>query len=103
MAGPAGDTAATPGAGRMMIPTIHLNGTSREELIKQLLNASDALLVAIDKLGDASPHGRDYYPQGPDAFLKAHDEHIARIGRLFDVKTEIDSIAEKIDQAPGRR
>jgi hypothetical protein len=87
----------------MMIPTLHLNGTSRAELIKQLTDASHALRIAIDALGDASPHGRDYYPQGPDAFRQAHDEHIARFGRLFDVKTEIDALAMKIHDAPGRR
>lgn len=52
----------------MMIPTLHLNGTSRTELIKQLTDAGHALALAIDALGNASPHGRDYYPQGPDAF-----------------------------------
>jgi hypothetical protein len=34
----------------MMVPTVHLNGTSREELCLQLEDACDAVRVAITKL-----------------------------------------------------
>jgi hypothetical protein len=51
----------------LAVPTIHLNGTSRESLMEDLLGAYHALTEAIAALGRACPNGRDYYPQGNDA------------------------------------
>jgi hypothetical protein len=66
-----------------MIPTVHLNGTSREELCLQLQRADDALLAAYEALSATAPHGRDYYPQGEDAIVKATAEHRSRLRRLI--------------------
>lgn len=74
----------------MMIPTVHLNGTSREALISQLESAVMSLDAAIMALGEAAPHGRDYYPQGPDAYSKARGEHDARLQKLDEVKRELE-------------
>lgn len=80
----------------MMIPTIHLNGTSKDELLRQLLDAGDALTTAIRALTQCTPNGRDYYPQGPEAFTLAHDEHYRRMDRLQDVLAELSEMAEKV-------
>jgi hypothetical protein len=50
------------------IPTIHLNGTSFTDLRDGYAAAYDAIDKAIDALANAESNGRDFYPQGPDAF-----------------------------------
>lgn len=67
----------------VIIPTVHLNGTSAESLTAQLQRVGRALDEAINALSIATPHDRDYYVQAdPDAGRKARlatDERILRI------------------------
>lgn len=47
----------------MILPTVHLNGTSREELVHQRTEARNAVRAARSALSLAAPHPRDYpYP-----------------------------------------
>lgn len=62
----------------MMKPTIHWNGTSADQLLSELVNASDALFQAVAALSSAAPNARDYYPQGAAAFEQARREHEAK-------------------------
>ncbi len=55
----------------MITPTIHLNGTSKDEIIAQYEAANVALGAALRTLIDTAPNGRDYYTQGPDALRQA--------------------------------
>ena len=77
----------------MIAPTIHLNGTSRDEISRQLEEAYAAVNAAIDALKRAAPNGRDYYPQGLDAIDRAMDEHFARMLKLQSVADEIENLA----------
>jgi len=81
----------------MIFPTIHLNGTSKGELLDQLCSASSAIADAIKALENAGPNGRDYYPQGSYAMRDAQDQHARHVNALVLVKSEIDQIAEHID------
>ena len=56
------------------IPTIHLNGTSGDDLRREYHNAYKAIGDAIDALVAATHNGRDFYPQGPDAYSQARKE-----------------------------
>lgn len=80
----------------MKIPTVHLNGTSREELVRQLEAAAHALDQACVALQDMQPNGRDYYPQGNDAIRQVCQEHAARQRKVADVRDEIRAIWEGI-------
>jgi hypothetical protein len=80
------------------VPTIHLNGTSKQSLIDALCEASNKLNDAYEAMKQTAPNGRDYYPQGPDALRAATDEHMDRLRRLDAVKTEIDQLAMAIDE-----
>lgn len=80
-------------------PTIHLNGTSRDELYDQLLAASAAVRGAISALTAAAPNGRDYYPQGSDAWPQASAQHSARVQKLVDVREELYELLEHIADA----
>lgn len=81
----------------MMLPTVHLNGTSKAELMRQFGGAIDAIRTAQDAIGDASPNARDYYVQGENAFSRACAEHRARASRLADIRREYESILDAID------
>lgn len=82
----------------MMIPTVHLNGTSKQELMQQIRDAYDALFVALEKMRQMTPHGRDYYVQGPEAGQKAREEHEVRIKMLLCVVNELLLMAAEIDK-----
>ena len=57
------------------VPTIHSNGTSREQLLKQVCEAHFAVTKAIEA-------------------------HRARVSKLVDVLTELARLAEEIADAP---
>jgi hypothetical protein len=80
----------------MMIPKIHLNGTSKEELLSQVTDAGQAVSQAMRALTVAWPNARDYYPQGPDALREAEVEWRSRIERLKSVYNELSELAESI-------
>lgn len=80
----------------MTIPTIHLNGTSGQELLDQVLNACHSLNTALSALDNAAPNGRDYYTQGPAALPMAQNEHQARVTKVRGVLDEMQQLAEAI-------
>lgn len=64
------------------IPTVHLNGTSFTDLRDGYSAAYDAIDAAIDALANAELNGRDFYPQGPDAYYQARKERDAAFDQL---------------------
>lgn len=80
----------------MMLPTIHMNGTSRSELLAGYVEVIDALDEAIAALRRAAPNARDYYPQSPQAYPKARDEHLARIAALDAIRQDLNTLAEHV-------
>lgn len=81
----------------MRIPTIHLNGTSRESLLDALGTAGSALYAALKALDECAPNGRDYYPQGPTALTEALTEHADRCAHVRAALHEIRAMAEIIE------
>ena len=57
-----------------VLPTIHLNGTGRDTLLREYSQARKALFEAQSAFSRITVHGRDYYPQGPAAFYCAQAE-----------------------------
>lgn len=80
----------------VMLPLVHLNGTSRDALVEMYDKADRALRDALYALDDASPNARDYYPYGDKSFKDAADQHIDRIRRVKSVIDEISFIADAI-------
>jgi hypothetical protein len=76
----------------MVIPTIHLNGTDAETILRNIRIVMDPLETAIEHLESTGPHGRDYYVQGPDVIATAIHEHCDRVARLRSVYNEISEI-----------
>jgi hypothetical protein len=77
-------------------PTVNINGTSRDELIRNLGDAAAAIGSALYALNKCAPHGRDY----PDtaAFLMplAAAQHMRRASALTVIARELTDLAEGI-------
>jgi hypothetical protein len=80
----------------LTLPTIHLNGTSKEQITEALCDAYSAINDALSKLKQTAPNGRDYYPQGSEALSNATNEHFSRMQRLTSVMQELEQIAEAL-------
>lgn len=80
----------------MILPTIHLNGTSAEMLLEGYLDANRAVLDAADVLRKIEFNARDYYPQGMEAWDKAVEEMRERHLKLKSVADELAMIANHI-------
>lgn len=87
----------------MIAPTVHLNGTSGEELRRQVSEAGTAVRDALRALANAAPNARDYYPAGPDAFRAASAEHASRVARVKAVAEELYDIEIAIVDAMAER
>ncbi len=77
----------------MILPTIHRNGSSKDDLFDGYMTALAAMQTAIDAVIQTAPHGRDYYPQGDDALRQAMVEHRERLLRLGAVADELNALA----------
>ncbi len=77
----------------MMKPSIHLNGSSRDDLFDGYMAALAAMQTAIDAVIQTVPHGRDYYPQGDGALRQAMAEHRDRLLRLHNIAAELNALA----------
>jgi hypothetical protein len=78
----------------MILPTIHMNGTSKADLLDRYMTALMAVEAAIDAVAQTAPHGRDYYPQGDDALRQAQAAHQSRLIRLHAIVLELDTLAD---------
>lgn len=73
----------------MMIPTVHLNGTGKKNLLDELEVAYAKIGEALDALRQVTVHGRDYYVQGPHAYGQARTEMDARLTALETVRKDV--------------
>jgi hypothetical protein len=83
----------------MIMPSVHFNGTSREQLLETYERAVKAVHTAHQALVSAYPNGRDYYPQGAIVIYTAVDEHLHRVELLKSVKHELEQIIQHITEA----
>ncbi len=80
----------------MAVPTIHLNGTTADELLAGYSEAKYQLSLARDAIAKTAPNGRDYYPQGPNAIVRAEIAHRGRVLTVENLMDELDAIMEAI-------
>jgi hypothetical protein len=67
------------------LPTVHINGTGAETLRAEYQALSEALAVAEARLLAATPNGRDFYPQGRDAYYSARFERSEMLAKLREI------------------
>ena len=78
-------------------PIVHINGTSRCDLLQQVLDVRSALSKVRDAMCAATPHARDYYvSRDPDLYRKAREQHFKRLGLIEALFTEYETLAEKL-------
>jgi len=77
----------------LLPPTVHLNGTSKDELLNQLEAVVSALDAALAAINAAAPNGRDFYPQGPEALTNAQAAFEERILAVRRVHTDFSNLA----------
>lgn len=73
------------------LPSIHLNGTSREMLRSGYLDAYHKLLEFRESFAQIEFNARDYYVQGPAAFSQARTERDRELQRLGDLMTYLEA------------
>ena len=80
----------------LIYPTVKLNGTSREELVKQHLDIQEAFYALMATIRKAMPQSRDYLPSALDHERKdaqARDAFYQRIKLLNDVREDFMRVA----------
>jgi len=80
----------------ILVPTVHLNGTSKQELLDQVCNAIGALRDAGIALAKACPNARDYYVQVGNPINQAQEQHFDRMKKLGSIVLELETIADAI-------
>jgi hypothetical protein len=80
----------------LTLPTVHLNGTSRDTLLEGYIAALDALRLATEALQASAPNARDYYVQAGDTFCMAQNQHFVRLARLRETLDEMNTLAEHV-------
>ena len=78
-------------------PTIHLGGTSREQLNADYRAAYDAVSEALRVVQEVWPHDRDYFMQGTEAMREAHSQHCARVKALRAIKDQYERLVLATD------
>lgn len=86
----------------IILPIIHLNGTSAAELLDQRGETIEAIHAAGRALAAMGPNGRDYYPQ-PGLMDKAVAQHARRLKILKELADEIESEMMAIEDLRAER
>jgi hypothetical protein len=81
------------GSTGVMIPRVHWNGTSKEELLRRLRESALVVRNVMNVVSYTAPHGRDYYVIDDDAIVIAMKQHRARMAKLESVAAELEEIA----------
>ena len=77
-------------------PSVHLNGTGKDSLLKGYLDAISALQTAMSALRATHPNGRDYYVQSDSAIHAAMFQHRQRVERVQSVIDQLTMLAEVV-------
>lgn len=81
----------------MILPTIHLNGSSPNRLAEGYKVAAIALDAAIARLRETSPNGRDYLANWE--LLEACTEHADRVALLQRVRADLTELVRHCEAA----
>jgi hypothetical protein len=81
-----------------LAPTVHINGTSKDELIAGFANQYEALTDVLRCMERYAPHARDYYvlAGGGSKFKAAMDAHVKRIEAIVQMREDLYAMLEKV-------
>lgn len=78
------------------LPVVHLNGTGLQTLLGEYKTALRSLEQAKQAVLGTTCHGRDYYPKGDTAYLRAHSQRQAAIYHLNQTISYVESHVEHL-------
>lgn len=82
---------------KVMVPCVHLNGTSTASLLEDIQAAANAVYEAIQRVVTAAPNGRDYYVyREQDATQRVMNEHRSRLEKLNAVLFELMEMRDHV-------
>ena len=84
----------------LVVPTLHMNGTSKQDLTEQYKSAYEALDKAMQAL--PRPHGCDYYVQGDGVIQQAVKQADTMFNALEAVQDQLLEIYRAI-AAQGKK
>ena len=84
------------------MPTIHMNGTSVDDLLNDNVEARGAIEDAIARIQKMEFNGRDYYPV-EGSFTKAVAERMEIMKKLRDASDYFTAIAEHCSDEQVKR
>jgi hypothetical protein len=82
---------------KVVVPIVHLNGTSAKSLKDALDKTYDALTAVMDALREGGPNGRDYYLE-PGKLDKAIAQQRRRMETVKALQDEIEAEMVGIDE-----
>ena len=86
----------------IILPIVHLNGTSPDSLIEEREVAFRGLYDAYAAMRQMAPNGRDYYPE-PGLLERAIEQHDRRLRAIHDLQSELEYEVKMIQANRGRR
>lgn len=81
---------------QMELPTIHLNGTSKDSLQRCYDAADDALYEFISAWESIEFNARDYYVNGPESWTDAVEERQEMNKKIRDIRQYLQDIREHL-------
>lgn len=75
----------------IIFPTVHINGTGKQDLIDERCAVVEALYTAGKRLAAACPNGRDFYPDECKEWEAAYDQHKRRLQIIRDLTAEMEA------------
>jgi CHASE3 domain sensor protein len=88
-------------------PTLNVNGTSYEELVRQHTKIITGLSCVLNAMSEAVPHGRDYTHVGhrttAEIFHTAQSEHSDRFWKIRKIMKEYEESLEHIQSLQRKR
>jgi len=75
-----------------IVPTIHLNGTSGQDLKTEYYAAFEAIEAAVEALAAATLNARDYYVQSANAYYEAREQRAEAFDKLRQVQDYVEGM-----------
>lgn len=81
-----------------VVPIVHLNGTSKDELLQLREKVYVALTDLLFDLKQMAPNRRDYYIGPDELWERALEQHRRRMQTITDMMKEIEIECEKVEE-----
>ena len=86
----------------LVTPTVNLNGSSKHDLVGQMLTIMRALEDAEHAICHAMPHGRDFQTMDAESYRAAREAFCERARAVHAMCAEFGELAIAINAQDGR-